>query len=444
MNKTAKIFVLFVTIFLNANQNIAQDKIEWTGTDEQKLMGLFTVWSEAKYAFPFFNQIPDIDWDSKVQEYVSKVLTATDIDAYYNLLMEFSAFLNDGHTAVNPPWGPFKPGYDYPPLEVEVVENKFLITRVGKTNEMKMQNVFPGLEILEVNSQDIQKYFEDNVLRYNRRGTKQADEAINLWYLLQGKENSKVKVKVQELNGVIRKIELTRNSKLSDGNKFYCKMFNWYMVDPVLESKILPNGNLYVKISNFENENLVPQFKKLIQDIDESVINGMIIDLRHNPGGESSIAESIISILIDKPIPSSTWYIPHYVAANRAWGKDQVWTEFHNTILPEDGKKYLGPLVILTGGGTYSSAEDFIIPLHFSKRVILVGEKTAGSSGNPLRVQLPGGGNFRVVTVKMTYPDGKEYIGVGINPDVEICPTQVDVIIGNDPVLDKAIEVLKN
>jgi carboxyl-terminal processing protease len=444
MKTKIKIFSLLLITTISLTQVHAQNKIEWTGTDEQKLMGLFTIWSEAKFAFPFFYQIPEVNWDLKVQEYIPKVLASKDIESYYNVLMEFSALLNDGHTGVNPPWGLFKPGFDYPPMEVEMIENKFIITKVGETSEMKFQNVYPGLEILEVDNINTEKYFEENVLRFNKRGTKQADEAINLWTLFQGEKDSKVHLKVKDIDGTIRVLEITRNSSLNDENKFYCQMLRWYMLDPILESKLLPNEILYVKISNFDKEELITEFKNLIQDNNEPEVKGMIIDLRHNPGGESSIAEKIISSLIDQPISSAVWHIPHYVAADRAWGNNAVWSESKNNIEPTDGKKYLGPLVILTGSGTFSSAEDFIVPIHYSKRAVLVGEKTAGSSGNPLRVQLPGGGNFRVVTVKMTYPDDKEYIGIGIQPDVEIYPTQMDILKGNDPILNKGIEVLKN
>ena len=67
--------------------------------------------------------------------------------------------------------------------------------------------------------------------------------------------------------------------------------------------------------------------------------------------------------------------------------------------------------------------------------MVLVGERTAGSTGNPLRVPLPGGGNFRVVTVRCVYPDGREFVGTGIQPDIEVHPTQQDIHDGYDRVL---------
>ncbi len=72
----------------------------WTGSDEQKLWGLMTVWSEAKSNFPFFDRLPGLDWDSKVREYIPRVVNADTLEGYYDVLREFAALLRDGHTAV--------------------------------------------------------------------------------------------------------------------------------------------------------------------------------------------------------------------------------------------------------------------------------------------------------------------------------------------------------
>jgi len=422
----------------------AKPDMKWTGSVEQKVWGLMVVWAEAKYAFPFFDRIPNIDWDAKAQEYVPRVIAAPDIEAYYHELMEFAALLNDGHTAVNPPWGPFKPGTDSPPLEIQVVESRFVVAHTGDTDELRSQHVYPGLEIVEVGDGiPVGSYFRDRVLRYNSRGTEQADDAINTYDLLTGPKDSKVSLKVRDLEGGIRTVEVTRNSADRSGNRFMYRLFRWYMVDPVLETRVLPGGILYVKIANFDKEELQGRFQELIDNLDPTSVGGMVIDVRYNPGGSSSIAESVTACLIDRPIASFVSKVPHYVAADRAWGNEPVWTEIRRQIQPREGKRYVGPIVVLVGPSTYSSAEDFLVPLQYAKRVIVVGGKTAGSTGNPLRVPLPGGGNFRVVTVRCVYPDGREFVGKGIQPDVEVHPTQKDVYEGYDRVLARGVEELK-
>ncbi len=420
-------------------------EMDWTGSVEQKIWGLMVVWAEAKYAYPFFDRIPDLDWDAKVQEYIPKVIAAPDLESYYRVLMEFAALLHDGHTAVNPPWGPFKPGTDSPPIEIQVVEDKFVVALTGDTDELREQRIYPGLEITKVgDGVPVRTYFQDHVLRFNSRGTKQADEAINMYGLLTGPKGSKVTLEVRDIDGTLRNVEVTRNSQDRSGARFLCRLLHWYMDEPLLESRTLPDGIVYVKIANFDSEELKGEFEKLINELDLAATKGMIIDLRFNPGGDSTNADDVTRFLIDRPVQAWVSKIPHYVAADRAWGNEPVWTEITHEIQPREGKRYLGPIVILTGPSTYSSAEDFIVPLHSAKRVTLVGEMTAGSTGNPLRVPLPGGGNFRVVTMKCVYPDGREYVGIGIRPDIEVHPTQQDLYDGYDRVLIRGIEEIED
>jgi C-terminal processing protease CtpA/Prc len=450
--KMKKILAPFLVLFLlktnEQTESIEQNREqsspetnEWTGSTEQKLYGLMTIWAEAKYAFPSFDKLPNLDWDQSLQEYIPRVIAAQDIDSYYLVLMEFAALLKDGHTEVIPPWGHNKPDDDMPPIEVQVVEDKFVIARTGETNEIKNQQIYPGLEIIEIDNSPVKTYFQDNVLRYYSRGSKQADEAMNMYYLLSGPRDSKIALKVKELDGTLRDVTVTRNSTDNQGNQFQYRFLQW---NPVLESKILSDDVLYIKIAHFMDPELENEFLNVIDSLDISEIKGIVIDIRYSLGGRSDIAENLISSLIDQPVSTATWKYPHYIAAYRSWSREPVWSEENHTITPREEKRYMGPLVILTGGVTSSTAEDFALSLHYSDRAVLVGEKTAGISGNPIQVPLPGGGSFEVSTFKAFYPDGREYVGIGIQPDVEIHPTQKDIYNGIDPVLQKGVEVVKD
>lgn len=113
----------------------------WDGTVEQKVMGLMTVWSEAKYNFPFFDQRPELNWDDKVREYLPRAIAAEDMDSYYDVLCEFAALLKDGHTAVNRPGGPLNPANDWPPLEIQVVGGQYVVVRFAETDELIKYNI---------------------------------------------------------------------------------------------------------------------------------------------------------------------------------------------------------------------------------------------------------------------------------------------------------------
>ena len=126
----------------------------------------------------------------------------------------------------------------------------------------------------------------------------------------------------------------------------------------------------------------------------------------------------------------------------RAWGRPPGRGGASNTRHPRDAGRYSGPVVILTGGVTGSTAEDFAISLREAGRSLLVGERTAGSAGNPIDRALPGGGTFGMATFRAYLPDGGEYVGVGVTPDIEIGIAAADIRNGIDPVLAAGREAL--
>ena len=91
---------------------------------------------------------------------------------------------------------------------------------------------------------------------------------------------------------------------------------------------------------------------------------------------------------------------------------------------------------------TASAAEDFLVAFQTSNRGKVIGQKTCGSTGQPLTLELPGGGGARICTKRDTYPDGREFVGIGVIPDIEIAPTCEDIAEDRDVVLEKALEVL--
>jgi hypothetical protein len=423
----------------------ADGKHQWTGSAEQKLWGLMAVWSEAKVNFPYFDRIPDIDWDAKVQNYIPKVLSADSLESYYEVLMEFAALLKDGHTRVIPPWVFVKPGHDHPPVELQAVERNFFVARTGDTEEIRTQKIFPGLEVLEIGQAPVRTYLEENVLRLNSWGTPQADETIGLMGVLSGPMNSRVSVKVKDPDGTVRDVSLTRNSTDKDGSPFLPRPVRWLMLDPLIETKMVRPDICYIKVSNFGSDKVVEEFRKVFDSLDLTRTQGIILDVRYNLGGDSTHAYSLVSFLTDESIKASKWKSFSYVPAYRSWGRPTGWIEGGPSLIePREGKRFSGPLVVLTGAGTFSAAEDFLVPLQYAKRAVLVGEKTGGSTGNPINVPLPGGGRFMVVSKRDTFPDGREFVGIGISPDVEVHPSQKDLLQGTDPVLQKGIDVIGN
>ena len=445
--KRHHVLILLISILLAGNGAWSQgdsppEADDWTGTSEQKILGLATIWAEAKYAFPSFEQLPDLDWDQSFQEFVPRVVAAKDKDEYYWTLMEFAGLLEDGHTGVLPPWGYLRPDYDNPPLEVQVVEDAFLVARAADTPELQREGIRTGVEILEIDGVEARTYFESKVNPFYPRGSSHANDALNIVYLLRGPRDSKVALKVRDAGGEPREVSLTRNSTLPDGSPFFPRVLLWMFADSPLEVEPLPGGVRYLRIANFEDPAMADQFLALVDSFDEEETTGLMIDLRFSLGGRGDIAEKMIGALIDAPVSSPHWKYPHYVAAHRNWGRPPEWSTASNMIPPREGKRFLGPVVLLTAGTTSSTAEDFAISLREAGRAVLVGDPTAGSAGNPISRPLPGGGQFRMATFRAYLPDGGEYVGIGVLPDAEASPTKEEIRNGDDAARERGLAVI--
>jgi carboxyl-terminal processing protease len=417
------------------------DTVEWQGTAEQKLWGLMQVWAEAKYSFAFFSRVPQLDWDAAVQAAIPRVLAAPDLKAYYDVLAELVALLNDGHTIVRPP-KTLLAALEQPPIELETMDGKVLITRVGDNEEVRARAVRAGLEVTAVDGVPVRRFLADHALRYYRGGTAQWGNAFGLVGLLDGPRGSTVRLAVRELAGTEREVTLTRNATLSDGTVFVNRIRDF---STLVETRMVDGDIAYVRLATFEDEKVVSEFAAALERLDLPKLRGLILDVRYNIGGESSVGYGVIAHLTDIPLETSRWKTRMLVAADRAWGKPEAWFEGQpGVITPAPGRVYTGPLVVLTWHDTLSSAEDFLVPLDYAHRAVLVGGTTAGSTGQPMVVGLPGGGRLLVCAKHDSYPDGREFVGSGIEPEVKVEPTQADVAAGRDVILEKGLEVIRN
>ena len=417
----------------------SKDVEAWDNSIEQKIWVLMKVWAEARFNFAYFDQVQELDWYQEVRNAMPGILATRGKTEFYRLLQELVAKLNDGHTFILPPIEEYT-SLEHPPIELEMIEDKIVIVRVGDSEETKRQRITPGLEVVKVDGIPVREYLETNFIRLYSGGTKHWGEAFGLSRLLRGPPNSRVTIAVKGADGGISEVELTRNPKMENGANFI------YRVDdhrPLVEKKVF-DDIVYFRLSTFIFDEIVDDFTREIDQLDLDKTGGMIIDIRYNIGGNSENAYKIVSQLIDGPVEAAKWRTRKYLPAFRAWGVSEEWHEDSmGTIEPSRIKNYSGPLVVLAGHNTASAAEDFLLPLKFSNRATVIGNVTAGSTGNPLTVLLPGGYIFRVCTKVDTFPDGETFVGVGIEPDIDVPLRKQDVFDGRDAALNKAVEVIQ-
>ncbi|MEQ1853327.1 MAG: S41 family peptidase [Chthoniobacteraceae bacterium] len=159
----------------------------------------------------------------------------------------------------------------------------------------------------------------------------------------------------------------------------------------------------------------------------------LILDLRPNGGGDEPAAQKIAGCFVEKPVV----YARHTM---RAAGQFSAPND--RVLAPNPaGPKFRGKVAVLTGPGTCSSCESFVLMMKQAPGCITVGARTAGSSGNPRSVDLGNGTAVAVPRWKALRLDGTCFEGEGIAPDVELKVGPKD-FEQQDPILAEAIKKL--
>jgi C-terminal processing protease CtpA/Prc len=222
----------------------------------------------------------------------------------------------------------------------------------------------------------------------------------------------------------------------------------------------------YVALNSFQDPRIDTLFIGRLPELYRA--KALIIDLRNNGGGSTEIGRRILEYLTnDQLLYGSKQVTRVHLPAHKAWGAfvkpsdtagnawatksylhflDKVYHTFEyepdsNTAR---GRRIVVPTALLIGHRTASAAEDFLIYADNQKHMIKIGENSFGSTGQPLMFNLPGGGSARVCTKKDTYRDGREFVGHGVKPDIEIHMTVEDLLRKRDPVLEKALDYLRS
>ena len=72
-----------------------------------------------------------------------------------------------------------------------------------------------------------------------------------------------------------------------------------------------------------------------------------------------------------------------------------------------------------------------------------MGQRTEESTDQPLPIDLPGLSGARICTKRDKYPDGRDFVDIGIIPDIEVPREVNDLINGTDSILDLAVKKMK-
>lgn len=210
---------------------------------------------------------------------------------------------------------------------------------------------------------------------------------------------------------------------IRDGEKMEVPVTREVIEMTTVSYEILDDNMGYIALYGFE-ANTHDQFMEAINEIDDKT-DGLILDLRNNPGGYLHVAVEIIDEIMGK---------------NQLIVYTEDKYERKTNYYTERKQKVKKPIVVLVNGNSASASEILSGVVKDHERGILIGETTFGKGLVQTSVNLEDGSAVKVTISKYYTPDGHYIHGVGIEPHIII---EDDKETEVDEQLEKAKEELK-
>ncbi|HAZ16650.1 MAG: Carboxyl-terminal protease [Parcubacteria group bacterium GW2011_GWA2_43_13] len=240
-------------------------------------------------------------------------------------------------------------------------------------------------------------------------------------------------VSLLTLDGAVKKIRGPRGTTVTltiyskgDGEPREVIVTRDIIQVPSISWKQRDDGIIHLQLFQF-NEKTMPEIKAMLKEINKESVQGIILDVRNNPGGYLETAVEVSSLWIDNSSIVSEKY-------------RNGTSEEH----PATGRTYFKgiPTVVLINEGSASASEIVAGALQDSAVAKIIGKKSFGKGSVQEYETLPDLSSLKLTVAKWYTPKGRSINEEGITPDIEIDMTREDADTQKDPQLDKAIEIL--
>ena len=373
----------------------------------------------------------DADWDALRAEFRPRAAQAATPDEVRAVLRELLVRIGRSHfdllsstvrarldRAAASPGEVGTIGADLTPLDGELV-----VSRVAPSSPASQAGLGPGTVIEAI----------DNVEMRDAAGGTLRSADFERWAtaqsLLRGTTGTPVALRVRDMAGRSTTLSLSRAREqgepvtLGHLPTFFAR----------LEREVRDAGNgRRIAVVRF-NVWMVPLAAAIDRAVDDSRdADGIVIDLRGNPGGVLSMLMGVSGHFLDAPVRLGTL---------RTRDSELNLVANPRTVAP-DGRRvrpYQGPLAILVDQTSYSASEIFAAGMQAIGRARVFGQRTPGGALPAMLRELPGGDVLEYAIGDFITAGGQRIEGNGVLPDQIVPPSRTALAAGHDDVLDAAV-----
>jgi len=173
-----------------------------------------------------------------------------------------------------------------------------------------------------------------------------------------------------------------------------------------VKNRMLEPGYGYVRITNFQSRTTTDLLKAISDLQKESKLEGLVLDLRNNPGGVLNGAVGVSDAFIDTGLIVYT--------------EGRIEDSSHRYIATPGDSLNGAPLVILINGGSASASEIVAGAMQDHKRAIIMGTKSFGKGSVQTIQELRNGSAVKLTTARYFTPNGRSIQAKGIEPDITL------------------------
>ena len=192
--------------------------------------------------------------------------------------------------------------------------------------------------------------------------------------------------------------------------------------------KIFADSIAHIEISHFSTRT-GEELKSALKDVLTEDVNGIILDIRNNPGGVLKSAITVTSQFIEEGVIAYVIY---------GDGSEEPFEAEGGGLATEL------PLAVLVNGNSASASEIVAGAIQDYDRGVIIGTQTIGKGAVNHFRQLSDGSAIYITSARWFTPDKRQIDEQGIVPDEIIEISEEDIEQGNDPQLEQAVSYIEN
>jgi len=383
-----------------------------------------------------------VDWDKVRETFAPRAAAVKSDQELYRLLQEMLGELHQSHFSVIPPESVISDDQNEPSnaggagVDLRLIGGAPMITRVEPDSSASKAGLRPGFLIKQIGDKPVEQIVTAFAKSAQRPELKNIYITRRVLATINGDPGTSVRIVYLDDKDRTRETTLTRerlkgelSPKLGNFPPQYTEFETKRIANnPANSSTNSSNGSGYIGYIRF-NIFTTPVIEKLKAAItDFSGADGMIFDLRGNPGGVGGIAMTIAGKICEKPGLLGTMKMRS--------------GEMKFAIFPQTNP-YTGPIAVLIDGMSASTSEVFSSGIQEMGRAVIVGERSAGAALPSVFQKLPTGALFQFAIADFKTPKGVLVEGRGVIPDIEVKYDRASLLAGRDAQLEAAIEQIR-